>query len=99
MDVRFIQGTVAIVAIGAPADADSWNAYFDHGMDGSVSDRAGDVNQVEGEPGAIDGDTATASTRIETSRAGELEWTFSLARREGVWRIAEWREQEPASRR
>ena len=32
-DVRFLQGTVAIVAIGAVAYADSWLAYFDHGME------------------------------------------------------------------
>ncbi len=32
-DVRFSQGTVAIVAIAALAYADSWLAYFDHGME------------------------------------------------------------------
>lgn len=32
-DVRFMQGTVAIVAIGALTYADSWLAYFDHGME------------------------------------------------------------------
>lgn len=32
-DVRFLQGTVAIVAIGGLAYADSWLAYFDHGME------------------------------------------------------------------
>ena len=32
-DVRFLQGTIAIVAIGALAYADSWLAYFDHGME------------------------------------------------------------------
>ena len=32
-DVRFIQGTVAMVTIGAITYADSWLAYFDHGMD------------------------------------------------------------------
>ena len=32
-DVRFIQGTVAIVAIGAIAYADSWLSYWDHGME------------------------------------------------------------------
>jgi len=33
-DIRFIQGTVAIVTIGAITYADSWLAYFDHGMEG-----------------------------------------------------------------
>lgn len=32
-EVRLMQGTVAIVAIGALAYADSWLAYFDHGME------------------------------------------------------------------
>jgi uncharacterized membrane protein YcaP (DUF421 family) len=32
-DVRFLQGTVAIVAIAGLAYADSWLAYFDHGME------------------------------------------------------------------
>ena len=32
-DVRFIQGTVAIVAIAALTYADSWLCYWDHGME------------------------------------------------------------------
>jgi len=32
-DVLFMQGTVAIVAIAGLAYADSWLAYFDHGME------------------------------------------------------------------
>jgi uncharacterized membrane protein YcaP (DUF421 family) len=32
-DVLFIQGTVAVVAIGALAYADAWLAWWDHGMD------------------------------------------------------------------
>jgi uncharacterized membrane protein YcaP (DUF421 family) len=32
-DVRFIQGAIAIVAIGALAYADAWLAYWDHGME------------------------------------------------------------------
>src|SRR5688572_25982261 len=32
-DVRFIQGTVAIVAIGAVTFAESWLSYWDHGME------------------------------------------------------------------
>jgi uncharacterized membrane protein YcaP (DUF421 family) len=32
-DVRFIQGAVAIVAIGALAYTDSWLSYFGHGLD------------------------------------------------------------------
>lgn len=32
-DVRFIQGTVAIVAIGSITYAESWLSYWDHGME------------------------------------------------------------------
>ena len=32
-DVRFIQGTVAVVTVGAVAYADSWLSYWDHGME------------------------------------------------------------------
>ena len=32
-DVRFIQGTVAIVTVGAISYADSWLSYWDHGME------------------------------------------------------------------
>jgi uncharacterized membrane protein YcaP (DUF421 family) len=32
-DVRFLQGTIAIVVIGGLAYADAWLSYFDHGMD------------------------------------------------------------------
>lgn len=32
-DVRFLQGTVAVVAIGALAYADSWLSYFGRGLD------------------------------------------------------------------
>jgi hypothetical protein len=57
----------------------------------ALRDRAGEINNVEGEAGTMAGDTASASTRIMTSAAGELEWTFSLVRQEGVWRITDWR--------
>jgi len=53
--------------------------------------RAGAVNLVAGEAGAITGDTATASARIQTSNAGELRWTFTFERQPGVWKISEYR--------
>ncbi len=56
----------------------------------ALRERAGRVNQVEGEAGSIDGDAATASARITTSDAGELEWSFSLVRRDGTWKITDW---------
>ena len=56
----------------------------------SLRQRAGKVHQVEGEEGSIDGETATALTRISTSDAGELEWQFSLVCRSGTWKITDW---------
>ncbi len=56
----------------------------------SLRERAGAVSQVEGEAGSIGCDAATASTRITTSDAGELEWRFSLVRRTGTWKIQDW---------
>jgi hypothetical protein len=50
--------------------------------------RAGAIDLVEGEGGAIMGDSATASTRIKTSRAGELHARFDLVRQRGVWKIS-----------
>jgi len=32
-DIRFIQGTVAVVAVAALSYADSWLSYWDHGME------------------------------------------------------------------
>jgi hypothetical protein len=54
--------------------------------------RAGAINQVEGEPGAMSGDTAVASAVVTTERAGKIRMTFELVRRAGVWRISNWRD-------
>jgi hypothetical protein len=51
--------------------------------------RAGAINQVEGKPGAIDGDRATATVLISTARAGDITMEFALMRSSGSWRIAE----------
>jgi hypothetical protein len=51
--------------------------------------RAGAINQVEGKPGVIDGDRATATAVVTTERAGEITMEFALMRRSGSWRIAE----------
>jgi len=39
-DVRFIQGTVAIVAIGSITYAESWLSYWDHGMEAVLEGKA-----------------------------------------------------------
>ena len=48
---------------------------------------AGGIEQVEGQPGAIDDDTATASALVTTRRAGTITMGFTLVRRAGSWRI------------
>jgi hypothetical protein len=54
----------------------------------TLRERAGEIDQVEGEEGTIEGDMATASARITTERAGELTMEFRLFRRNGSWKIA-----------
>jgi hypothetical protein len=62
-----------------------------------LREQAGRVHQVAGESGAIRGDTATASVTIETRDAGELRWEFSLVRRNGEWKIREWRARQDSN--
>jgi hypothetical protein len=51
--------------------------------------RTGAIEQVEGQPGAIDGDRATATAVVTTERAGEITMWFPLVRRFGSWRITD----------
>ena len=53
--------------------------------------QAGAVNNVEGESASIEGDEATATVKITTEKAGDLEWTFELVRRDYEWKISDWR--------
>jgi hypothetical protein len=62
--------SAVVVLRGALSPRPSWSAA-----------RAGEVEDIEGKEGAIVGDTATASARIRTSRAGELRASFTLVRR------------------
>jgi hypothetical protein len=52
--------------------------------------RAGEVDDVVGEPGSIEGDYATASAVVITERAGRVRYMFRLARTAHVWKIVEW---------
>jgi hypothetical protein len=54
---------------------------------------AGGIDQVEGEPGAINGASATASALIVTERAGRVRFRFRLVRTRYIWLIAEWTER------
>ena len=52
--------------------------------------RAGSVDNVEGEPGEIRGDDATASAVLITEREGRMRFNYRLKRTSGVWKIVEW---------
>jgi hypothetical protein len=58
----------------------------------ALQERAGDVDSVEGEPGEMAGDRATASAVLTTRRAGRIRYSCGLQRRNGLWKIAEWNE-------
>jgi hypothetical protein len=51
---------------------------------------AGAVDAVEGEPGRINGDRATASAVLMTAKAGRVRYMFQLARVQQLWKIVEW---------
>jgi hypothetical protein len=56
----------------------------------SLHARAGAIDQVTGEAGAMKGDRASASVRFHTARAGALYHRFELVRRAGLWKIDGW---------
>jgi len=62
-DVRFLQGTVAIVAIGALTYGDSWLSYFNHGID----------KVLEGTPTVVVRDGAFARAGMRAERMNEPE--------------------------
>jgi hypothetical protein len=51
----------------------------------------GEVDNVEGEPGMIDGDHATASAVLITEKAGRVRYLFRFTRVNELWKIIEWR--------
>ena len=72
-DVRFIQGTVAIVAISALAFADSLLSYWDHGMEALL----------EGKPTIVVKDGAFQQAGMRQERMNEKD-VFGALRRHGV---------------
>jgi hypothetical protein len=48
------------------------------------------IDRIDGEPGTIAGDTATASALIHADGGGTLRWRFTLARQSGVWKVTGW---------
>ena len=55
----------------------------------AVLERSGAVDQVEGEPGSIQGQHSTASAVLITE-AGRIRFGYRLERRRGLWKIVEW---------
>ena len=72
-DVRFLQGTVAIVAIGALTYGDSWLAYMNHGAD----------KLLEGTPSIIVRDGVFDRHGMRSERMNEHE-VYAHLRSQGV---------------
>ena len=72
-DVRFMQGTIAIVAVGALAYTDSWLAFFDHGMEAVL----------EGKPTVVVRDGEFERKGMRQERMNEKDVLASL-RADGV---------------
>ena len=72
-DVQFMQGTVAIVAIGALAYTDSWLAFYDHGMEAVL----------EGKPTVVVRDGAFDRKGMRQERMNEKDVLAAL-RTDGV---------------
>ena len=49
--------------------------------------RTGEITDVRGEPGLIQGDRAEATVALKTKSAGESRLKFPLSRQEGTWSI------------
>ena len=58
----------------------------------ALHERAGDIDHVEGEPGSTADDSATASAVLTTRRGGHIRYACVLQRRNGLWKIVEWKE-------
>jgi hypothetical protein len=55
----------------------------------AIEQRAGAIERVHGESVRVDGDRAEAVARLTTERGGEVTMRLALARKHGVWKIAE----------
>jgi hypothetical protein len=56
----------------------------------ALHERAGSIETVEGDPGVIAGDNATASAVLITEKAGRVRYFFKLTRTGYLWKISEW---------
>jgi hypothetical protein len=79
--MEFVDPTSGITAINARLGSEEL-----HG-------RAGAINDVKGDPGAITGERATASAVLTTEKAGRVRYFFRMARRAHTWKIVEWSER------
>jgi uncharacterized membrane protein YcaP (DUF421 family) len=77
-DVRFLQGTVAIVTLAALAAADSWASYANHGMQ----------KVLEGTPTVIVRDGAFDRHGMRAERMNELD-VMAMLRLSGIQDVRE----------
>jgi hypothetical protein len=56
--------------------------------------RTGEITEVRGEKGWIEGDRAEASARLKTELLGPISLKFALSRKEGIWSISDLRSLE-----
>jgi hypothetical protein len=56
----------------------------------ALHERSGSIENVEGDPGVIAGDYATASAVLTTEKAGRVRYFFKLTRTGYLWKIVEW---------
>lgn len=68
--------------LAARTDADALKS-----LTARLKSRTGDILDVRGEPGWIDGDRAEASVTLKTKHAGQPALRFTLTRQEGAWSI------------
>jgi hypothetical protein len=55
-----------------------------------LHDRAGAIDRVDGIPGRIMGDRATASAVLTTEKAGRVQYFFRFTRADHTWKIEDW---------
>lgn len=54
-----------------------------------LKQRTGDITEVRGEKGWIQGDRAEASARLKTELLGRPSLKFAVSRKDGVWLISD----------
>jgi hypothetical protein len=79
--MQFVDRTSGITEINARLGGEELHA------------RAGAIDSVEGIPGVITGERATASAVLITEKAGRVRYFFRFSRTGHTWKIVEWAER------